>query len=118
MPIRVLMARRHIIAWLDKPDIRAQPGVHDSIGNFSSCSSAVGSLFNAHQDRLRGSTAYVAELLQRDIRVLIYVGMSFITPLFKLYFEKNKQKPLLTYYVFQPYAAVRPYEAQEKLGIT
>ncbi|KAH7100866.1 peptidase S10, serine carboxypeptidase [Auriculariales sp. MPI-PUGE-AT-0066] len=65
---------KHINAWLDRPDIRVKLGVADSIGNFSSCSPSVGAGFRLHQDRLHTSYANVAELLERGVRVLIYVG--------------------------------------------
>ena len=65
---------KHINTWLDRPDIRAKLGVADHIGNFSSCSPSVGAGFRLHQDRLHTSQAYVAELLERGVRVLIYAG--------------------------------------------
>ncbi|KAG9219396.1 hypothetical protein CCMSSC00406_0005290 [Pleurotus cornucopiae] len=44
-------------------------------GEFSSCSSAVSAGFAAHMDKWRSPTqVYVAQLLERGIRVLIYAG--------------------------------------------
>ncbi|KAF9500185.1 alpha/beta-hydrolase [Pleurotus eryngii] len=44
-------------------------------GEFSSCSSAVSAGFAAHMDKWRSPTQdYVAQLLERGIRVLIYAG--------------------------------------------
>ncbi|EJD36685.1 peptidase S10, serine carboxypeptidase [Auricularia subglabra TFB-10046 SS5] len=65
---------RHIREYLDQPHVRKNLGVHKAIGNFSSCSSTVGTGFHQHQDGLHLSAPYVAELLQRGVRVLIYVG--------------------------------------------
>lgn len=42
--------------------------------NFSSCSASVGLAFNAAQDEYHPTYLYVGALLERDIRVLIYVG--------------------------------------------
>ncbi|KAH7098173.1 peptidase S10, serine carboxypeptidase [Auriculariales sp. MPI-PUGE-AT-0066] len=58
---------KHISNWLDRPEVRANLGVSPKIGNFSSCSPS-------NQDGLHSSKLYVAELLERGIRVLVYVG--------------------------------------------
>ncbi|KZV85984.1 serine carboxypeptidase [Exidia glandulosa HHB12029] len=65
---------KHISTFLDKPSTRATLGIPEHIGNFTSCSREVGAAFRTDQDGLRGSAAYVAELLQRGVRVLVYVG--------------------------------------------
>ena len=45
------------------------------LGNFSACSSAVGQNFAAHMDKFAVPTQYyVAGLLDRGIRILIYAG--------------------------------------------
>jgi cathepsin A (carboxypeptidase C) len=60
---------------LDKPDVRSLLGVDPYItGNFSSCSDAVGTAFNRNQDGLHSSFEHVAALLERNVKVLIYVG--------------------------------------------
>ena len=49
-------------------------GVSESIGNFSSCSDDVGFAFDRNLDIVRPAKSYVAELLERGVRVLVYVG--------------------------------------------
>ncbi|KAF8190071.1 serine carboxypeptidase [Pholiota molesta] len=61
--------------YLDDPSVRKLIGVDSSITkNFTSCSSDVGQAFGATQDILHPTADYVAALLERGIRVLIYVG--------------------------------------------
>ncbi|KAJ3888611.1 serine carboxypeptidase [Lentinula edodes] len=63
--------------FLSQPHIRAQLGVdtHPEIPvNFSSCNPNVGAAFDGTQDILHSSRDYVAALLEREVRVLIYVG--------------------------------------------
>ena len=61
--------------YMDNPDVRKKLGVDDRVGNFTSCSNAVGQLFAASNDILRSPTSFYLEgLLERDVRVLIYVG--------------------------------------------
>ncbi|KAF8632022.1 hypothetical protein AX17_004965 [Amanita inopinata Kibby_2008] len=63
-----------IKALLDRPEMRQLLGVETSY-NFSSCSSAVGESFNSHMDKWRTPTQdYVANLLDRGVRFLIYAG--------------------------------------------
>ncbi|KJA21650.1 hypothetical protein HYPSUDRAFT_41773 [Hypholoma sublateritium FD-334 SS-4] len=63
-----------ITAYLDLPQTRELLGVEIS-SNFSACSNAVGRGFNAHMDKWAVHTQdYVANLLDRGIRVLIYAG--------------------------------------------
>ncbi|KAF9031300.1 serine carboxypeptidase [Panaeolus papilionaceus] len=66
---------RHITNYLSLPEVRSKLGVDPSVtGNFTSCSNKVGSAFGQAQDLLHPSTDYVAALLERGVRVLIYVG--------------------------------------------
>ncbi|KAF8870097.1 Alpha/Beta hydrolase protein [Infundibulicybe gibba] len=66
---------RFIREYLDRPDVRSTIGVDPSITlNFTSCSNGVGSAFTASQDMYHPTADYVAALLERGIRVLIYVG--------------------------------------------
>ncbi|EJD40580.1 serine carboxypeptidase [Auricularia subglabra TFB-10046 SS5] len=65
---------KNIRDFLDRPDVREQLGVDKSIGKFASCSPDVITAFREKQDNVKISDAYVAELLQRDLPVLIYVG--------------------------------------------
>lgn len=66
---------KHISAYLDRPKVRTQLGVDKSItGNFSSCSDRVGIDFAINLDEFHPTHHYVAALLERNIKVLIYVG--------------------------------------------
>jgi len=60
--------------YLDLPSTRSLLGV-ESPNNFSACSSDVGYSFRAHMDKYVVPTQYyVANLLERGVRVLIYAG--------------------------------------------
>lgn len=66
---------RYIREYLDKPDVRSLLGVDASLTtNFTSCSSEVGEAFSLAQDLYHPTSAYVGALLERGVRVLIYVG--------------------------------------------
>ncbi|KAK7036761.1 hypothetical protein VNI00_011427 [Paramarasmius palmivorus] len=70
-------ATKHISNFLSDPDIKAKLGVdmHPSIpSNFTGCSSYVGDAFERTLDRMHLSTLHIGALLERGIRVLIYVG--------------------------------------------
>ncbi|KAF9555849.1 serine carboxypeptidase [Agrocybe pediades] len=64
----------NISSYLDIPRVRSQLGVHPKVGNFKSCSNAVGVAFNQQLDEYRPTQHYVAALLERGVKVLIYVG--------------------------------------------
>ncbi|KAF8586718.1 serine carboxypeptidase [Ramaria rubella] len=64
-----------ITKFLNKPETRAVLGVDPAVESFSMCSPPVSSAFNQNLDMYRHqSQLYVAELLERGIKVLIYVG--------------------------------------------
>ncbi|KAI0779113.1 serine carboxypeptidase [Irpex lacteus] len=68
---------KKIAAFLDKPHVRKTLGVdadYFSGRNFSGCSNEVGARFNANLDGVFPSPFYIAALLERGIRTLIYVG--------------------------------------------
>ncbi|KJA20867.1 hypothetical protein HYPSUDRAFT_68192 [Hypholoma sublateritium FD-334 SS-4] len=66
---------KRIAAYLDRPEIRAQLGVDPSIKDpFPPYSVAVNSAFTANLDEYRPTQHYVAALLERGVRALIYVG--------------------------------------------
>lgn len=66
---------RSIAKYLDQPKIRSLLGVDPTVSqNFSSCSNEVGMAFVVAGDMMQASYEYVAGLLERDVRVLIYVG--------------------------------------------
>ncbi|TFY57968.1 hypothetical protein EVJ58_g6707 [Rhodofomes roseus] len=61
--------------YLDKPDVRSLLGVDPAVGaNFSSCDDDVADAFDASQDFLFPTELYLSALLERGVRVLIYVG--------------------------------------------
>jgi len=60
--------------FLNSPDVRELLGV-ESPTNFSACSNPVGRAFGAYMDKFITPTQhYVAELLERGVRMLIYAG--------------------------------------------
>ncbi|KAJ1307942.1 hypothetical protein OPQ81_002019 [Rhizoctonia solani] len=65
---------KHINTFLDLPETRKALGVHPSIGNYTGCSNEVGERFSASLDHFHSNQWYIAGLLERGIRVLIYVG--------------------------------------------
>lgn len=65
---------RTIKSYLDKPSVRRTLGVDPSVGNFTSCSYAVSGAFGAKLDGLQPTQDWVAALLERGVRALIYVG--------------------------------------------
>ncbi|WWD22404.1 hypothetical protein CI109_106895 [Kwoniella shandongensis] len=65
---------KKINKYLDLPDVRAAIGVDKSVGNFTSCSNEVNQAFGASQDATGQTWLYVAQLLERGIRILNYVG--------------------------------------------
>ncbi|KAF9516920.1 hypothetical protein BS47DRAFT_1375810 [Hydnum rufescens UP504] len=65
---------KYISEYLDKPEVRRTLGVDQSIGNFTSCNNVVGAAFGRRLDSAHRTHHYVAQLLERGLRVLIYVG--------------------------------------------
>ncbi|KAF8510886.1 serine carboxypeptidase [Hysterangium stoloniferum] len=69
-PITLTVAK-----FLNRLETRKMLGVHNSAANFSSCSNAVGTAFSNHLDKFSELTQYyVAELLERKVKVLLYIG--------------------------------------------
>ncbi|KAJ7461392.1 serine carboxypeptidase, partial [Mycena galericulata] len=65
----------HIRAYLSRPSVRETLGVDPAVpANFSSCAPTVGSAFHQQMDGFRLTEDYVGGLLERGVRVLIYVG--------------------------------------------
>lgn len=63
-----------IRAYLDLPDVRETLGVEHISGNWSSCAPSVGRAFGASLDASAQTWIYVANLLERGIRVLnVYI---------------------------------------------
>jgi carboxypeptidase C (cathepsin A) len=66
---------RLISSYLDRPEVRTLLGVDTAItSNFSSCNFRVNNDFSNNLDELHPTQHYVAALLDRNIKVLIYVG--------------------------------------------
>ncbi|KZS95435.1 serine carboxypeptidase [Sistotremastrum niveocremeum HHB9708] len=68
---------KYIRDYLNDPETRKLLGVSPALENvtFSSCNMAVGAGFRSNMDIIRGHTPYYLEnLLDRGIKVLIYVG--------------------------------------------
>lgn len=66
---------KHINSYLSQPAVRAALGVDDAVPqNFTSCSNVVGAHFHAMLDGYHPTYLYVAALLERGVRTLIYVG--------------------------------------------
>jgi hypothetical protein len=59
-----------ITDYLNLPDVRAKLGVDKSVGKFASCSNPVGSAFHAALDSTDQTWLYVAQLLEREVRIL------------------------------------------------
>ncbi|ESK86463.1 hypothetical protein Moror_9868 [Moniliophthora roreri MCA 2997] len=67
----------YINKYLSDPKVRETLGVDHSSSipaNFTGCNDNVGLAFSKNLDSLHESTAYVGALLERGVRVLIYVG--------------------------------------------
>ncbi|KDQ49579.1 hypothetical protein JAAARDRAFT_200740 [Jaapia argillacea MUCL 33604] len=62
--------------FLDRPDIRETLGVDSSLShwNFTSCSNRVGIDFSNAMDEFHPTYLYVAALLERGVKALVYVG--------------------------------------------
>ncbi len=65
---------RFMEAYLNRKHIRQEIGVDEAAGNYSMMSLAVNQAFWAAGDPFYQNQHYVAELLERGVRVLIYVG--------------------------------------------
>jgi cathepsin A (carboxypeptidase C) len=64
-----------ISSYLDRPEVRTLLGVDTAItGNFSSCNVRVNYDFSNNLDEYHPTQHYVAALLDRGVKVLIYVG--------------------------------------------
>ena len=68
--------KRHIRSYLDRPEVRTLLGVDIAAvtGKFSSCNSRVNNDFASNLDEYHPTQHYIAALLERNVKVLIYVG--------------------------------------------
>lgn len=65
----------HISSLLNQQATRDVLGIPSTLGNFTSCSNIVSRNFASHLDKWRlPAQLYVAQLLERGIRVLLYEG--------------------------------------------
>ncbi|KIP06689.1 hypothetical protein PHLGIDRAFT_128117 [Phlebiopsis gigantea 11061_1 CR5-6] len=66
---------KKIGSFLDRSDIRKAIGVDPSLtANFSSCNNDVNRQFHLNLDQIFPTQLYIGALLERGVRVLIYVG--------------------------------------------
>lgn len=65
---------KYITIFLNLLKTRKALGVSNRAPEYSGCNDAVGEDFYSHMDRARMTTPYIEALLERDVRVLIYVG--------------------------------------------
>ncbi|KAJ7105911.1 serine carboxypeptidase [Mycena epipterygia] len=63
-----------IAKYLNQKEVQALLGVDASVSTFSSCSADVSRGFDRTLDMMRGAAPYVGALLERGVRVLVYVG--------------------------------------------
>jgi len=67
-------ATKYITTFLNLLKTRKMLGVSNRAPEYNGCSEAVGLDFASHLDIAKTTTPYVEALLERGIRVLIYVG--------------------------------------------
>jgi cathepsin A (carboxypeptidase C) len=60
--------------YLNRPDVRRQLGVDDSVPEFEICSNKILREFNQNGDKYISTTAEVVSLLEKQVSVLIYAG--------------------------------------------
>ncbi|KAJ6579699.1 serine carboxypeptidase [Mycena vulgaris] len=63
-----------ITKYLNRKDVQALLGVDPQVSQYEVCSSMVERDFTLALDVVKGATDYVAALLERGVRVLVYVG--------------------------------------------
>ncbi|KIJ26977.1 hypothetical protein M422DRAFT_271866 [Sphaerobolus stellatus SS14] len=74
-PDTVCLHEMPIVAkFLNNETLRLQMGVDPEVGEYSPVSSLVQSTFNTNFDLMQPTEFYVAELLERGVKVLIYAG--------------------------------------------
>lgn len=87
------LEQSEIASYLNSPGVRDTLGVPSDVGNFTGCSDIVGSNFNKHMDKWRlPAQLYVAELLERNIPILIYAGMSTLPAIIKVLPDFSSQR--------------------------
>lgn len=69
-----LTTSRAVSAYLDLKEVRELLGVDPSVGKFQVANWSVSQAFESTLDRFYQTQHWVAMLLERDVRVLIYVG--------------------------------------------
>jgi len=60
--------------YLNQPHVRKELGIDQGFGNYTSHSDPISYAFRSSGDRLHQNQLYIAELLARNISVLIYAG--------------------------------------------
>ena len=61
-------------AYLNSPAVRQVLGIDPAFGNYSSVNMSVNAAFEAHLDAIFPTQYYLTALLERGVRVLLYVG--------------------------------------------
>src|SRR6266571_7839349 len=75
MEVIDLTSDRHISQYLSTPEVRSRLGVDPVVpSNLSLCSAEIGLAFESQMDEYRLTYHYVAALLERGVKALIYVG--------------------------------------------
>jgi len=68
---------KHISSYLSRPEVKQTLGVDPSITrNFTSCNGDVSMRFGLSRDGVRETYLWVGALLERSIKVLVYVGVN------------------------------------------
>lgn len=65
---------REIAAYLNQPDVRELIGVDPAVVEFEECNVGIIERFAVKMDRMFPTQHYIAALLERGVRALIYVG--------------------------------------------
>jgi len=68
---------KHIVRYLERPDVRSELGVDPSLPqDFAMCSTTVGNRFDSRMDGAHPTHLYVAALLERNVKTLIFAGVA------------------------------------------
>ena len=70
----MLTVCRNITDYLNRPDVRKKIGPDAAVEKFVIHNNDMTAAFATHDDGVHRSVDYVAALLERGVRVLVYVG--------------------------------------------
>lgn len=76
LALSLTLSCRAVASYLNKPAVRRTIGVDERFSNwiFSSCNKDVASRFDKTLDEVFPSAHQIAALLERGVRVLLYIG--------------------------------------------